>query len=85
MKHAPFLHPVQPHWKAKANLRKGWRKTLWRSGLRNCYVCGGRIDNEEDATLEHVVPLSKDGEDHIDNCRLSHQECNQRRGTAEVV
>ncbi len=74
-----------PGWEKQANLRKGWRRTLWRLGKRECHVCGGPIAHESHATLEHVIPLAKGGDDTIANAALSHEECNRKRGTAEVI
>lgn len=44
-----------------------------------CFVCGRPVSFNE-ATLEHVVPLSKGGTDDFENLSISHAHCNHRRG-----
>ena len=43
-----------------------------------CWVCGEPVA-PEDATLEHIKPLSEGGNSHIDNLAISHGACNHRR------
>ncbi|HET9893133.1 MAG TPA: HNH endonuclease signature motif containing protein [Mycobacterium sp.] len=38
-------------------------------------------DDPDAATIDHRVPRSRDGNDHIDNLQLAHRRCNQQRGT----
>ena len=56
--------------------RDGWK----------CGICGRKVDPEltwphpESASLDHIVPLSQDGEHSRANTRLAHLDCNIQRG-----
>lgn len=41
-----------------------------------CVHCGGALG--EDATLEHVVPRSRGGENTLSNLALAHGKCNEQ-------
>jgi 5-methylcytosine-specific restriction endonuclease McrA len=43
-----------------------------------CWICGEQVA-AEDATLEHIKPLSEGGSSHIENLAISHGACNHRR------
>lgn len=43
-----------------------------------CWVCGEHVTHE-DATLEHIQPLSEGGSSHQDNLAISHDRCNHQR------
>jgi 5-methylcytosine-specific restriction endonuclease McrA len=58
----------------------------------NCHICGLLIDLkanrkvgkkgwENGLHLDHVIPISKDGPDTIDNVRPAHGACNIRKGS----
>ena len=38
-----------------------------------------RIEVPEDATLEHIQPLSEGGSSHLENLAISHGRCNNQR------
>lgn len=59
------------------------RHSLWRSGVRACYRCGGELLGGPDlCTLEHKVALAEGGENTLvsGNLSLSHYDCNTRHG-----
>lgn len=66
----------------------GRRETLYKfigkknNGTVPCFVCGKHV-REKNATLEHIVPLSKGGTDDMDNLSISHYNCNQARSNNE--
>lgn len=69
---------------AKGTLRKRRRKKLYNLLSANgsevlCYVCGKPV-SRKDATLEHIIPLSKGGTDKWENLQISHDACNQLKG-----
>jgi len=56
-------------------------KTVARQmhGIVPCWVCGQPVA-PQDATLEHIQPLSEGGNSHLENLAISHALCNQQRG-----
>lgn len=54
-------------------------------GIR-CWLCGKGIDlalfhpHPGSFSIDHVVPRSKGGSNHISNLRPAHRRCNLRRG-----
>src|SRR5690606_29241704 len=51
----------------------------------NCWLCGKpmKFDNPRritGATLDHVLPRSRGGRNGIENLRLAHKCCNEKRG-----
>ena len=74
--------------KLKGAVRKSRRETIFKmKGKRNngivlCFVCNRPV-RERDATLEHVIPISKGGTDAMDNLDISHLYCNTKRGNGE--
>ena len=61
--------------------RDGWR----------CHLCGRSVDrllrspHPRSATVDHLVPVSADGDDAPENTRLAHRNCNVRRGAGGTV
>ena len=49
-----------------------------------CFFCGHAIP-EEDISLEHLVPISHGGNNHLSNLALAHVKCNQRADSLSVV
>jgi len=49
--------------------RDGWR----------CHICRGKVAVDE-ASTDHLVPLSKGGDHSWENVALAHKRCNSRRG-----
>ena len=49
-----------------------------RDGLI-CYLCQRPVERE-DATLDHVQPLSRGGVHTPLNARVAHRSCNSRKG-----
>lgn len=58
------------------------RRLRYRDG-DDCWLCGHALGTN--VTLDHVVPKSKGGSNNIENLRLAHFECNQRRGNADPL
>lgn len=76
--------------KLEANIRKSRRETLYRmlkkrnSGVVPCFVCGKNVLSD-DATLEHIIPISKGGTDDMNNLTISHGKCNWNRGNKDLT
>jgi 5-methylcytosine-specific restriction endonuclease McrA len=72
-----------------SHFRAESRRTLYEvlrvehAGKVPCFCCGKHVP-PLDATLEHVIPLSRGGRDVLGNYAISHSACNQRRGAPEV-
>jgi 5-methylcytosine-specific restriction endonuclease McrA len=47
-------------------------------GVVPCWICGQPVA-PEDATLEHIKPLSEGGSSHVENLAISHGACNNKR------
>ena len=47
-------------------------------GIVPCWLCGQPVAPDE-ATLEHIKPLSEGGSSHMDNLAISHGTCNNQR------
>lgn len=67
--------------------------TLIRRDRSICYLCGGTVSKRRKKgsgqpwqadpkypTMDHVIPLSRDGEHAWDNIKLAHWECNMKKG-----
>lgn len=62
------------------------RKRHLKSGYlhaRKCYYCGTRI-TRENKSIDHVVPLSRNGGHHKTNKVLSCRPCNGRKAAMDV-
>jgi 5-methylcytosine-specific restriction endonuclease McrA len=55
-------------------------KTVARQlhGKVPCWMCGEHVE-PQDATLEHICPLSEGGSSHQENLAISHGHCNHQR------
>lgn len=53
--------------------RDGWR----------CGICGGRVTRAT-WSIDHVIPISKNGSHTYDNVVLAHRDCNSRRSDGRL-
>lgn len=62
-----------------------WIEEIIATWGSDCFVCKEPVDmtlprtSKQGATVEHIIPLSKDGTDEIDNLRISHWACNNKK------
>lgn len=54
---------------------------LWDN---NCKLCGKKFKSFEETTIDHIIPKSKGGLNHITNYQLSHLKCNAKKGNGDV-
>lgn len=47
-----------------------------------CGICCGRIETLDEATIDHIVPLSRGGQHVWSNVQIAHAACNARKGNA---
>ena len=58
---------------------RSYRQRIFERDGWICWICGEVVE-PEDATLDHVVPVSLGGAHTPTNVRLAHGVCNSRRG-----
>lgn len=63
----------------KRRKREIFDKKVERFGFCPCYVCKRPVDWKF-ASLEHIKPLSKGGNDSEENLSISHKKCNYEKG-----
>lgn len=94
--HKKWVGPrgVKPR-KKKAIKTKGGKKSrnrmskvkqlLKRDG-HDCSICGVTLKDSSmgTVTLDHIIPKSKGGTNHVHNLRLTHLVCNMNRGNADA-
>jgi 5-methylcytosine-specific restriction endonuclease McrA len=74
---------VLPGWVHRRLDRKNKRAKLREIHGDNCWRCGhpmrfdGKPNCGKAATVEHLIPLSKEGTWALDNLRLCHVGCNR--------
>lgn len=56
------------------------KRVTFRDCGRRCVYCGTAL-GLENATLDHVIPLSRGGSHHLGNLVAACQPCNQRKGS----
>lgn len=59
-------------------------QSLIRRDGRECFYCGKEVFDDE-ASVEHVVPLNAGGTDHIANKVLADKRCNSEAGHLSVI
>lgn len=64
-------------------MRQKWRRQRVKMQQGCCAACGVEFVEKHPwrhATLDHVVPLSKGGEDHFENTQALCRLCNTKKG-----
>lgn len=59
--------------------RRKHKQKLWKSSPHTCFYCEKPLIYEE-ATLDHVVPLSRGGTNNITNLVICCKVCNKAKG-----
>lgn len=54
------------------------RRAIWKRDLFTCQYCG-RKPNQDECTIDHVVPRSQGGETSWTNCVLACYQCNSQK------
>lgn len=77
----PYDGYVRKKKKKKKNPKHaftGIKRKLWNQ-RPYCYYCNCKLAIHE-ATVDHVVPLSRGGAPGIENCVLACEPCNNKKG-----
>lgn len=61
----------------------GKQAVLDRDG-KECFYCGQELTFEQ-ATVEHLIPLSNGGNNTDANLVLAHKECNMEAGSLPII
>ena len=61
----------------KSNTRRWQRNHLVVKQEGKCAICGKKFDSMKDITFDHIIPMSKGGDDYLENYQLAHFACNQ--------
>ena len=56
------------------------KRLLFHNQKSRCVYCGNKYRYDE-LEIEHMIPKSRGGPDHIRNCQLSCTSCNKAKGT----
>lgn len=65
------------------------QRLIERDGA-NCWICSYPIDlslprdHDESATIDHRHPYSRGGSNRLNNLRLAHKCCNERRRNPDI-
>jgi 5-methylcytosine-specific restriction endonuclease McrA len=67
-----------PGWTAK---ERQWRiQAIIRRDGKRCWLCGDKFGKtERGVTIDHAIPKSRGGTNHLSNLRLAHRRCNHER------
>lgn len=61
------------------------RNELWESSDKVCYLCGNTIHDISQMEVDHVVPISKGGSNSIENLRVTHAVCNNKKNNTLIL
>lgn len=56
------------------------RKMLYRLAEGKCALCGKKLAFSE-MTLDHIIPLTQNGNDEVENLQVCCYQCNQLKGS----
>lgn len=65
--------------------KKRFRKVYLYDDNPWCPWCAQRMDDLDEATIDHFKPKSKGGRNHVSNLSLMHKKCNSRKSDRLVV
>lgn len=74
----------------KPSRHRRLRRQLRQRDGDDCHLCRAPMvfnNHESDlyATIDHVLPRSAGGRHDLENLKLAHRRCNQRRGNGPVL
>jgi len=63
----------------KSNKRRWQRNQLVEKQDGLCAICNKKFHSMKDITFDHIIPISKGGDDEMTNFQLAHLSCNQTK------
>ena len=81
---SPDLSPSGKVGRPSSARRANLINTVLERDGKDCFYCG-KILPPDDTTLEHLVPISAGGCNHIGNLVAAHQKCNSEAGHLSVM
>lgn len=57
-----------------------FKSRLWRRS-HVCGLCKNEITEYKDASVDHIIPISRGGLNHHSNYQLTHVKCNNEKGS----
>ena len=65
-------------WNRQKSKKRRWQRNhLLNKQDGKCAICSKGFESMKDITFDHIMPISKGGDDEIDNLQLAHFQCNQ--------
>lgn len=62
-----------------AIIQQVYENNIKKYGTLTCYLCSKSIEFGQDS-LEHIIPLSREGTNNINNLEIAHRNCNSSKG-----
>lgn len=79
----PALAVTREYMKYNKTVRFS-RKNLYLRDLYQCQYCSETFENDQ-LTIDHVIPLSRGGKTTWENCVTACSECNSRKGNLHIL
>ena len=71
--------PRKLSWWQVKNKHQNWRKYLLKKQNGVCKICKRPFTDARLPTLDHIVPLSLDGDDSLENCQVLCEYCHRKK------
>lgn len=95
--HREWRNRNREHWNETQNTRWHRRRArlnsaaqeaidldcLYKRDRKYCGICGKPVKRKQ-ASIDHIIPISKGGSHTYDNVQLAHRQCNYRRGIGRI-
>ena len=61
-----------------------YMKFLLELHVYSCFYCGSKVGRQNQPTIDHMIPLSRGGDNQLENLTIACRSCNARKGTKSV-